>query len=135
MALKVLVADDQPGLVYIIDLIVKEAGHISTLVTNGKDAVSWAEADKYDLIFLDIRMPYIDGITAMKKIRTFDQHAMIIIMTAYHEATEEEILNLGASIYLQKPFDIEQVREIIRKCEHSSGRTGRTGLFSISSVH
>ncbi len=77
--------------------------------SNGLEAVNKASVTKYDLVFMDIMMPQMDGIEATKKIREHDKDVMIIAVSAVEdEARQKEILRCGAEDYVAKPLDSEQ---------------------------
>jgi len=101
MVLKLLIDDfcEENRLSYVIDESV-----------NGLQACKRAESIKYNLIFMDIVMPEMDGIEATKKIRQIDKDAMIIAVSAVDDAAKQkEILRNGAEDYVSKPIDKEQL--------------------------
>lgn len=77
---------------------------------NGLEALNKTIDTKYDLIFMDIMMPQMDGIEATKKIREHDKEVMIIAVSAVDDdARQKEILRCGAEDYVPKPLDAEQL--------------------------
>lgn len=77
---------------------------------NGLEALAKAQATPYDLIFMDIMMPEMDGIEATKKIREIDHDVMIIAVSAVDDdAKQKEILRNGAEDYVSKPIDADQL--------------------------
>ncbi len=82
--------------------------------TNGKEAVEMAQKKQYDLIFMDMLMPVMDGITATKKIRETGNNVLIIAMTA--NAMQDDIqlcLNSGMNGHISKPYKMEEIRQVI----------------------
>lgn len=111
----VLVADDQAGIRFLLDTIIRESGLEPVLAANGKEAVEKAKKYRPELIFLDIRMPVMDGVEALSKIKEEGIDACVVLMSAY---TDESFLdrarNIGFSRFLRKPFDLNDVRTILK---------------------
>ena len=83
---------------------------------NGVDAVKLYEENKFDLVIMDITMPEMDGITAIKKIRQFDPNARIIVCSAMGQQTLVlEAIQSGAKDFIVKPFLAERVIEAVKK--------------------
>lgn len=81
---------------------------------NGVEAVDLYKSEKPDLVFMDIVMPEKDGTTALSEIREFDNEALIIIVSSV--GTQEQLkkaIQLGAKDFIQKPFEKNQIKEII----------------------
>jgi len=112
--MKILVVDDNANNRMVLRLLIEEFTESCNLTfeieeaENGLIAVEKAEKTKYDLIFMDIMMPEMDGIAATKKIRTIDKNVMIIAVSAVDdEERQKEILRDGAEDYIPKPIDSE----------------------------
>lgn len=81
---------------------------------NGAEAVELYKKEKPDLVFMDIVMPEKDGTTALSEIRDFDKEATIIIVSSV--GTQDQLkkaIQLGAKDFIQKPFEKNQITEII----------------------
>lgn len=114
--LKVLIVDDQAGVRFLLDIVVRESGHKSYMAQNGMEAIEMACSIKPDLIFMDVRMPLIGGLEALGKIKTARPETQVIIMTAYgSEQTVSEAKSKGAWCYIAKPFDVEEIKELLNK--------------------
>ncbi len=113
--MNIVVIDDQVGVRYLLDTLVKEEGHNSYTGANGAEAVELVRAYQPDLVFMDIKMPVMDGTQALEKIKELGLHADVVMMTAF---TEKEVIDKayrnGAVKCIIKPFDINDVRAIIR---------------------
>ena len=103
---KILIAEDNEINQVVIEALLESTKANLTIVENGKLAVEAAEKDRFDLILLDIQMPEMDGVEAMKRIRHFSSHTPIIALTA--NAMVEDVssyLSLGFTAHVAKPID------------------------------
>jgi nitrogen regulation protein NR(I) len=107
---RILIADDEDGLRWVLEKGLRQAGYCVTAVKDGVAALSEADSEPFDLIFLDVRMPGMDGLTLLSRLRESRPDAQVVIMTA-HGTMETAIsaMQRGAYDYLAKPFDIDQV--------------------------
>ena len=110
MGPKILLADDEDGVRWVLEKGLREAGYEVTSVGDGEAALRHAEAEPYDLIFLDVRMPGLDGLTVLARLRASRPDALVIVMTAHGTMeTAIQAMQRGAYDYLAKPFDIDEV--------------------------
>ena len=107
---KILIADDEEGLRWVLEKGLRQTGYDVTAVEDGASALREAEAGPFDLIFLDVRMPGMDGLTLLGRLRQSCPGALVVIMTA-HGSMETAIIAMqrGAYDYITKPFDIDEV--------------------------
>ncbi|MCG8401639.1 MAG: response regulator [Firmicutes bacterium] len=109
-----MVVDDQPGVRYLLDIVINESGHKAHTAQNGLEAVEMAHSVRPDLIFMDVRMPIMGGLEALAKIKSTLPETEVIIMTAYgSDETIEEAKQLGALGCMAKPFDIEDIKNFL----------------------
>ena len=109
---RILIADDDPDLIDLLESYFKGEGYDVTAKVNGKDALQAAEEGKFDLVLLDVMMPYIDGYHVASEIssRLGSEAPKIIIMTSRDTASEKGIAMLsGANDVVQKPFSLEEI--------------------------
>ena len=112
---KILVADDEQSMREFLDIMLKKEGYKVSLASNGEEAVKVVENDLFDLILLDIRMPKLDGISALKKIKANSPETIVIMITAYASAdTAIKAMKEGAYDYITKPFKVEEIKLIIK---------------------
>jgi len=114
---KVLIVDDAAFMRMLVKKILVQAGHqIVGEAGNGKEAVEKYKELKPDLVTMDIVMPEMDGISAVKEIMKIDPNAKIIMITAVgQEAKVMEALKSGAKGYIVKPFQAPKVIEEVNR--------------------
>ncbi|PYM44948.1 MAG: two-component system response regulator [Candidatus Rokuibacteriota bacterium] len=106
---RILIADDEDGLRWVLEKGFRGAGYQVTAVKDGTTALREAEEQPFDLILLDIRMPGIDGLTLLGRIRGKRPDAQVVIMTAHGTVeTAIQAMQQGAYDYLAKPFDLDE---------------------------
>ena len=113
--MKILVAEDEPQLLRVLTVAMEHAGYDVDPVDNGLKAVEHAKENSYDVIMLDIMMPVMDGITALKKIRESGDKTYILMLTAKAEVDDRVTgLDSGADDYLTKPFSLKELLARLR---------------------
>ncbi len=113
---RILVAEDNPMNVMVITKLLEARGFNIEVVSNGEEAVDACESSKYDLIFMDIHMPGMDGIEATTRIRKAGIKTPIVALSA--NVTNEAVRDAraaGMQDYVTKPFTREGLEEIIYK--------------------
>jgi len=107
---KILIADDLKDMRMVLSTLLKREGYNTITADNGSTAVELARKELPDAVIMDIKMPVMDGIEALKQIKKFSQTIPVILMTAYGEVeTAVEAVKLGAYDYIVKPFDNEKI--------------------------
>jgi two-component system response regulator AtoC len=113
---KILVVDDEPGMRDSISEWLKEDGYQVFAVESGRKAIRKVKEENWHILLIDLKMPGLDGIQTMKKIRAFKPEVPIIIITAYATVdTAVMAMKEGAYDYLVKPFNPEEVSLMINK--------------------
>ncbi len=114
---KILIVDDSRTSRKILRGILEENGHeIIAEASNGEDGFEKYKELQPELTTMDITMPVMDGLQALRLIRNYDEHAKIIMVTAAGQKTKMlEALKYGAAEFLAKPFETEQILGIINK--------------------
>jgi two-component system response regulator PilR (NtrC family) len=111
---KILVADDEQSMREFLDIMLKKEGYKVSLAPNGEEVVKMMDNDLFDLVLLDIRMPKLDGISTLKKIKAIAPETIVIMITAYASAdTAIKAMKEGAYDYITKPFKVEEIKLII----------------------
>jgi len=112
---KILVADDEQSMREFLDIMLKKDGYKVSLASNGEEVAKLVENDLFDLVLLDIRMPRLDGISALKKIKAIAPETIVIMITAYASAdTAIKAMKEGAYDYITKPFKVDEIKLIIK---------------------
>ena len=113
--IKILLADDEKDLSKAIGTILTYSNYDVDIVSNGKEDLDKVNNKIYDLIILDIMMPVMDGIQALKEIRKNNIKIPVILLTAKSQVDDKvEGLDSGANDYLTKPFDKKELLARIR---------------------
>jgi two-component system chemotaxis response regulator CheY len=108
---KVIIADDASFMRGSLKFILESAGHeVVGLAKDGKEAMELYVKFKSDLVFLDVLMAGMDGISSLKGIMKENPSAKVIMVTALgHEAKRKETMDLGASGFIKKPFTKDEI--------------------------
>ena len=117
MAKNILISDDAAFMRMMIkDILTKNGYNVVGEAENGKVAVEKYPEAKPDLVLMDITMPDMDGIQALKKIKEIDPNANIIMCSAMgQQAMVIEAIQSGAKDFIVKPFQAERVLEAVKK--------------------
>ena len=113
--MKILIIEDDEKIVNFLKKGLEEECYVVDYSTNGEEGLYLASVNEYDLILLDIQLPLKDGIEVCKSIRTSNNQAPIIMLTA-KDSIEDKIkgLDIGANDYLAKPFSFAELLARIR---------------------
>jgi len=119
VTLKILLVDDEADIVEVVQDRLEHYGFNVVTVGTGLDALKKLAAEAFDGIFLDIKMPEMDGMEALGEIRKRDTKIPVIILTASStQATAIEAMNRGANDYVLKPLEWDELKVKIEKLYH-----------------
>lgn len=123
--MNILVVDDTKNIRLLLTKCLEMEGHSVKVASDGRTALDLFTKERFDLAFLDIKMPQFSGTEVLKKIREMGIYTPIIIITAYATVKNAvECTNLGAVAYLQKPFTAEKIKstlnEVLNACPDNS---------------
>jgi len=111
-----MIVDDQFGIRVLLTEILQKDGYQMYQAANGKEALDIQEMEEIDIVLLDMKIPGMDGVEILKKMKERQPTIKVVMMTAYGELKMvNEALENGAISYMAKPFDIEDVRQVIRQ--------------------
>ncbi len=112
----ILIVDDEPDILWTLSNVLKEKGYFSITAQSGKEGLKKLEEEQPDLAVLDIRLPDMNGIELLKKMKKKEQDLSIIMFTAYGEINSAvEAIKLGAFDYLNKPVANEELLLVIER--------------------
>ena len=107
----VLVVDDDKRIANLISIRLKKEGYSPVSVFDGRGALEWIERQPAGLVMLDIRLPDMEGVLVLQRIKEINSKTDVIMMTGYPEMeTARQSLTLGAYDYIVKPFDLDYMR-------------------------
>lgn len=112
--MNVLVVDDTKNIRMLLTKCLEMEGYNVKVANDGMAALELFQKERFDLAFLDIKMPRFSGTEVLKKIRETGIYTPVIIITAYATVKNAvDCTNLGAVAYLQKPFTCEKIKSVL----------------------
>ncbi|ABR47700.1 two component transcriptional regulator, winged helix family [Alkaliphilus metalliredigens QYMF] len=134
---KILIIEDEVKIARFLELELMHEGYQVAQAHDGRKGLEMAERETFDLIILDIMLPYMNGIEVLRKIR-HNSEVPIIMLTAKDEVMDKVIgLDMGANDYITKPFAIEEllarIRSALKTKNHgiSEGRSLQSGSLKL----
>lgn len=133
MSNKILVVDDEPRYLRLMEANLTSDGYQVIKAVNGQEAVDKVASQRPDLVVLDIMMPVLDGFGACERIREFSNVPIIVVTARGEENARVRGLDLGADDYIVKPFSatelLARVRAVLRRAK-TSGSNFQQAVFS-----
>jgi len=118
----ILVVDDNISFCKTMSFVLKHKGYAVTTAKDGPKAIENVKKRSFGIIFMDIKMPFMDGVETYKRIKKIRPEAIVIMMTAYAvEELVQEALQEGANEIIYKPLDIENIVDLIEKVRSRKG--------------
>jgi len=112
----ILIVEDEKSMREVLKILLEGEGHQVTTASDGLEAFSCIEKDIFDLVITDMKMPKGDGFEVLKKIKEISPATIVIMITAFgNTETAIEAMKLGAYDYVSKPFNIDEIRLIVKK--------------------
>jgi two-component system response regulator PilR (NtrC family) len=112
----ILIVDDEQGMRQLLSLVFGRAGHQVRAAESGAKALEMLRREPADLIISDVKMPDMNGIELLRAVREFLPEVAVVMMTAYATVdTAREAFKLGADDFIQKPFDVDELKLIVEK--------------------
>lgn len=113
---KILLIDDDLGIINLCGEILKSKGYDFHYITDGEKVIQVLKENKFDLVLLDLQMPKMDGFEVLRNIRSFDENTPVVIITGF--GTIENAVNAiksGATDFMVKPFNLQEFLHIVER--------------------
>ena len=117
---RILVVDDQDTIRHFLSKAIGEEGHEVCVAASGEEALEFFQSDPPEVVILDYKMPGMNGIKVLQKIKEIEQETIVIMITAYGEVScAVKALKAGAYDYIPKPVDIDHMLLTIKRALES----------------
>jgi len=116
MSKKILIVEDDPRSLKMIQMILRPYGYSLLEATDGEEALKVARSDKPDLIIMDLRLPKVSGLEVTRQLRQMSDfnHIAIIAITAYAmKGDKEKAISAGCDAYLAKPINTRELPKVV----------------------
>jgi len=124
-SISVLVVDDQDSVVDLLVDIMQDMGFVTERAYDGAEALKKFDSGQFDLVITDIKMPNMDGVELMRRIKERSARVAVVAITGYGTSdTESQLLAEGMDGYLEKPFRLAKIEEVVRRVLRKSGVLG-----------
>jgi len=111
---KILIVDDDVDICHFFQKILTEMGYEVNTASGARESLTVIRRDPPDVLFLDVKMPKMDGLECLRRIRKIKRKLPIVMITGYGDLkSAQEAMRLGADEYISKPFDLEEIRRLI----------------------
>jgi len=124
LSLHILVTDDDELSRRLMHVILMHEGHRVELAANGIEALEAVKSNTFDIVFMDLNMPDMDGMEASRQIRAWeggDSHTFIVALTAsYLPEIGQALFDSGIDNYVSKPFEVGQIQKLLKYSSPSS---------------
>jgi two-component system, OmpR family, response regulator ResD len=122
MSQKILIIEDEEGIIHLLNLYLRDAGYDVVVAKDGADGLAMHARTHPDLVILDIMLPTLDGFDVCQRIRAWSKTPILMLTARGDEEDRIQGLDLGADDYLVKPFSprelVSRVRAILRRVEN-----------------
>ena len=124
MSHKILIIEDEEGIIHLLNLYLKDAGYDVVIAKDGADGLALHARTHPDLVILDIMLPTLDGFEVCRRIRSWSKTPILMLTARGDEEDRIQGLDLGADDYLVKPFSprelVSRVRAILRRVDNQA---------------
>lgn len=138
MAESILIIEDEAKIARVIQLELEYEGYKTEIAENGRIGLETFQRNHFDLVLLDIRLPELNGLEVLRRIRKSGDTTPVILLTA-RDSTPDKVsgLDQGANDYVSKPFEIEELLARIRAClrmRHAVTRKAHEGILKVEDL-
>jgi DNA-binding NtrC family response regulator len=120
MSEKVLIVDDDADFLEILSERMRARGMVVATASTAKEAIDILEQQTFDAVLLDLQMPYMDGIEALKIMKSKKPETQVILLTGHASVPKGvEAIRIGAMDFISKPADINELTQKIRQAQHT----------------
>ena len=136
---KILIVDDEPGICYILETVLKSAGFDVKTAATGAAALTVAESNCPDVVLLDLGLPDMDGMDVLCSLRAWAKVPVIVVSARGNESAKVAALENGADDYISKPFGTQEllarIRVALRHSDNSAATTGvEQGYYTVGGL-
>ncbi len=116
--MKILIADDDPIIRKLLLEVLTSDGHQVTITENGFEALKQVQKQPFELVFLDVHMPIMNGLETLINIQNQFPGMAVIMMDSYPDQLVRQAESKGALTIIHKPFDLNEIRKTIEKARN-----------------
>ena len=121
--LRILVVDDDDDVRLLLQQLLTDAGHYVSIEPDGESALAALERSYFQVVFTDICMPEVDGITLLNEVKSYNPLIQVYIMSAFSNSEYViQCMRGGAYDYFEKPIVIERILEAVDEASHRAAR-------------
>ncbi|HEY69128.1 MAG TPA: response regulator transcription factor [Anaerolineae bacterium] len=131
----ILVVDDEPRYLRLVELNLTSNGYLVQTASDGKQSIEMVATGEPDLVLLDVMMPVMDGFEACERIRDFSDIPIIMVTAKTEEADRVRGLDIGADDYILKPFSSQELLARVRAVLRRAKREGPFGFENVVLRH
>ncbi|MGA2193408.1 MAG: response regulator [Nitrospirota bacterium] len=115
MYFRILAVDDDPLALELLEGVLSRKGCTVDAAASGTEAMRLLERERYDVVFTDLKMPYVSGIEVLKSARQHDSEVLVVVCTGYSSLESAiESIRAGAYDYLTKPFTADEILVVLK---------------------
>ena len=123
--MKVLITDDQEDMRQLFRRVLQSMGYTCDVAVDGRDCLVKCETENYDVIFLDLVMPELDGETTLQILKRHHPGTSVIVSSIQDdEEAIRQLFKLGATAYIVKPFTSHEIRGVMMTLENRKTAAG-----------
>ena len=131
----VLVVDDDEKICWAFDQFLTDEGHRPIIANNAEEGLRKIQLETPDIVLLDVRLPGMNGLEALKQIKALQPEAIVIVMTAYDNVdTTIQAMQLHAFDFIPKPIDLDQVKAIIDRATQMQVERSKVAPTELASL-